>query len=159
MMRREERSALSSMRIALMLGGYSIAWASLLWAGGVVVGAVKCKAAPQHELVTLAFRDAPVADVVASIAHVTGRVLVFDDRLDGRITLTSVKPVLPMDAYEKFRRVLRRRGFSIYEGIDDLSVVVPTTDYAAGLIGAPPTAWVRDQINRKPGGTSIDVDL
>jgi general secretion pathway protein D len=62
--------------------------------------------------VTVNLRDVELEQVAEQIARLTGRTIVLDPSVGGRITVVSSGPVSPAGAWELFRSVLRVHGFS-----------------------------------------------
>lgn len=62
--------------------------------------------------VTVNLRDVELEQVAEQIARITGRTVVLDPSVGGRITVVSSGPVSPAGAWELFRSVLRVHGFA-----------------------------------------------
>jgi general secretion pathway protein D len=63
-------------------------------------------------LVSLDFNDVELGDVIKTIAKMTGRNFIFDDRVRGRVTIVSPSPVSVEQAYAVFESVLQVKGFT-----------------------------------------------
>jgi general secretion pathway protein D len=62
--------------------------------------------------VTVNLRDVELEQVAEQIARITGRTIVLDPSVGGRITVVSSGPVSPAGAWDLFRSVLRVHGFA-----------------------------------------------
>jgi general secretion pathway protein D len=62
--------------------------------------------------VTVNLRDVELEQVAEQIARLTGRTIVLDPNVAGRITVVSSGPVSPTGAWELFRSVLRVHGYA-----------------------------------------------
>jgi general secretion pathway protein D len=69
------------------------------------------EAAPDG-LVSLDFNDVELGDVIKTIARMTGRNFIYDDRVRGRVTIVSPSPVPVEQAYAVFESVLQVKGFT-----------------------------------------------
>ena len=63
--------------------------------------------APADGLVSLDFNDVELGDVIKTIAKMTGRNFIYDDRVRGRVTIVSPSPVPVEQAYAVFESVLQ----------------------------------------------------
>ncbi|HEX5066962.1 MAG TPA: type II secretion system secretin GspD [Myxococcota bacterium] len=68
--------------------------------------------APADDLVSLDFNDVELGDVIKTIAKMTGRNFIYDDRVRGRVTIVSPSPVPVEQAYAVFESVLQVKGFT-----------------------------------------------
>jgi general secretion pathway protein D len=66
----------------------------------------------QSDLVSLDFNDVELADVIKTIAKMTGKNFIFDDRVRGRVTIVSPSPVSVDQAFAVFESVLQVKGFT-----------------------------------------------
>ncbi|MBN1336856.1 MAG: type II secretion system secretin GspD [Deltaproteobacteria bacterium] len=62
--------------------------------------------------VTIDFVDAEVMDVIRYMAEITGRNFILGDKLSGKITIISNKPVTVAEAYEAFLSALEVTGYT-----------------------------------------------
>lgn len=62
--------------------------------------------------VTVNLRDVELEQVAEQISRITGRTVVLDPTVAGRITVVSSRPVTPAGAWDLFRSVLRVHGFA-----------------------------------------------
>ncbi|MFT3813874.1 MAG: type II secretion system secretin GspD [Acidovorax sp.] len=79
------------------------------------------------EPVTLNFADAEIDAVARTMATITGRNVVVDPRVKGKLTLVTEKPVPPAAAFQQFLAALRLQGFTVVEAAG-LYKVVPEAD-------------------------------
>ncbi len=79
------------------------------------------------EPVTLNFADAEIEAVARTMATITGRNVVVDPRVKGKLTLVAEKPVPPAAAFQQFLAALRLQGFTVVEAAG-LYKVVPEAD-------------------------------
>jgi general secretion pathway protein D len=88
------------------------------------------------EPVTLNFADAEIEAVARTMATITGRNVVVDPRVKGKLTLVTEKPVPPAAAFQQFLAALRLQGFTVVEAAG-LYKVVPEADakLQAGSVG------------------------
>jgi len=67
---------------------------------------------PPNDLVSLDFNDVELGDVIKTIAKMTGKNFIFDDRVRGRVTIVSPSPVSVDQAFAVFESVLQVKGFT-----------------------------------------------
>jgi general secretion pathway protein D len=95
---------------------------------GMNVAAAQTDAATGGGLVSLDFDDAELADVIDTIARMTNRNFIYDDRVRGRVTIVSPTPI-PLDqAYAVFESVLQVKGFTTVETPGGALKVIPLRD-------------------------------
>jgi general secretion pathway protein D len=75
------------------------------------------------EAVTLNFLDAEIADIARTMAVLSGRNVVVDPRVKGKLTLVTDTPVKPDQALTQFASALRQRDFALIETGQLLKVV------------------------------------
>lgn len=82
------------------------------------------------EPVNFDFRDAPLAEVIETIAKLTGRNFDVDPNIGATtVTLITHDKIPPEMAYEVLESILNSRGFSLVESLDGhLIKIVPTQD-------------------------------
>jgi general secretion pathway protein D len=80
------------------------------------------------ELVQLDFRDVELAVVVETIARITGKNFIYDDRVRGRVTIVSPSEVSVDQAYAVFESVLKIKGFTAVPGPGGVLKIVPVRD-------------------------------
>ncbi len=110
-MRAAERGTLSVWRRALGPGvALLLALALSLPLGPAV--ADETRLTNGDELVSLDFPDAELAVVIDTMAKLTNKNFIYDDRVRGRVTIVSPTPI-PLDqAYAVFESVLQVKGFT-----------------------------------------------
>src|SRR5262245_24636849 len=100
-------------RRALRLAAFgllAVAFASVRAEEKIAVGKT-AEAKPADDLVSLDFNDVELGDVIKTIAKMTGRNFIYDDRVRGRVTIVSPSPVPVEQAYAVFESVLQVKGF------------------------------------------------
>src|SRR5690606_11934135 len=94
-------------------------------------------------LVNLDFQDVEIATVIDTIARLTGRNFVYDDRIRGRVTIISPTPIPVEQAYTVFESVLQVKGFTTVEAPGGVVKVIPIRDAketsvdTRAMLGAP----------------------
>src|SRR5262245_42564893 len=71
--------------------------------------------APLEEGAPLEFRDAELGSVVEAIGTYSGRTILLDPGVSGRITLSAPGPVEPEEALEVLRAALQLSGFTLVD--------------------------------------------
>jgi len=95
------------------------------------VGAMPASAQQQpdeeldEKLVQLDFDDVELAAVIETIARLTDRNFIYDDRVRGRVTIVSPSRVTVDQAYAVFESVLQVKGFTTVEGPGGVLKVIP----------------------------------
>lgn len=79
-------------------------------------------------LVNLDFQDVEIATVIDTIARLTNRNFVYDDRVRGRVTIISPTPIPIEQAYTAFESVLQVKGFTTVEAPGGVIKVIPIRD-------------------------------
>jgi general secretion pathway protein D len=80
------------------------------------------------ELVQLDFKDVELAVVIETIARITGKNFIYDDRVRGRVTIVSPSEVTVDQAYAVFESVLKIKGFTAVPGPGGVFKIVPVRD-------------------------------
>ncbi|HEM45591.1 MAG TPA: hypothetical protein ENO23_00935, partial [Alphaproteobacteria bacterium] len=80
------------------------------------------------ELVQLDFKDVELAVVIETIARITGKNFIYDDRVRGRVTIVSPSEVTADQAYAVFESVLKIKGFTAVPGPGGVFKIVPIRD-------------------------------
>jgi general secretion pathway protein D len=80
------------------------------------------------ELVQLDFKDVELAAVIETIARITGRNFIYDDRVRGRVTIVSPSEVSVDQAFAVFESVLKIKGFTAVPGPGGVLKIVPVRD-------------------------------
>ncbi len=99
-------------------------------AGGPIdrsAGAEKASVTPDG-LVNLDFEDVELAVVIDTIAKLTGKNFVYDDRVRGRVTIISPSPIPVEQAFTVFESVLQVKGFTTVEAPGGVLKVIPIRD-------------------------------
>jgi len=76
---------------------------------------------------TVNFKDSDIHEVIKFVAEVTGKTLVIDPRVKGRVKVISQKPLNERELMELFRSVLEVHDFTIIE-VGNVVRVVPLKD-------------------------------
>lgn len=79
-------------------------------------------------LVNLDFEDVELAVVIDTIAKLTGKNFVYDDRVRGRVTIISPSPIPVDQAFTVFESVLQVKGFTTVEAPGGVLKVIPIRD-------------------------------
>jgi len=77
--------------------------------------------------ITLNFKDADIQSVIGAFGHLLNRTFVIDQRVVGKITLETPKPIALSQAYEMLQSTLRLHGFAIVDS-GSFAKVVPEAD-------------------------------
>ncbi len=92
-------------------------------------GAARAKApSNDQELVQLDFDDVELSVVIDTIARLTGRNFIYDDRVRGRVTIVSPTQVTVDQAYAVFESVLQVKGFTTVRGPGGAIKIIPVRD-------------------------------
>lgn len=81
----------------------------------------------QEQTWTVNFKDSDINEVIKFVAEVTGKTLVIDPRVKGRVKVISQKPLNERELIELFRSVLEVHDFTIVE-VGNVVRVVPLKD-------------------------------
>lgn len=91
----------------------------------------RAQAAPAPEvevedgLVQLDFNDVELPVVIDTVARLTGKNFIYDDRVRGRVTIVSPTRVTVDQAYSVFESVLQVKGFTVVAGPGGALKVIP----------------------------------
>lgn len=102
--------------------------------GGPAFGQGRSRAADDRpftrgdEMVQLDFKDVELPVVIETIARITGRNFIYDDRVRGRVTIVSPSEVTADQAYAVFESVLKIKGFTAVPGPGGVLKIVPIRD-------------------------------
>ena len=80
------------------------------------------------DLVHLDFQNAELTAVIDTIAKMTGKNFIYDDRVRGRVTIVSPTPMSPDQAYAVFESVLQVKGFTTVLTPGGALKVIPLRD-------------------------------
>jgi len=111
-----------------------LAGAIALWAVALLAGvaapprAGAQPAAAGDGSVQLDFNDVELAVVIDTIARLTGRNFIYDDKVRGRVTVISPAPMTPEQAYAVFESILQVKGFTTVETPGGAVKVIPIRD-------------------------------
>ncbi len=75
-------------------------------------------------LVSLDFHDVDIQDVAKSIAEITGKNFILDDRVRGKVTVISPQPVTVDEAYQVFRSALEVKNLCAVD-VGKVTKIVP----------------------------------
>ncbi|MDH5455770.1 MAG: type II secretion system protein GspD, partial [Gammaproteobacteria bacterium] len=78
----------------------------------------------QQPAATVNWKDADIRQVVEAVSAVTGKNVILDPRVTGKVTLLSPTPLGPDEMYEAFLSILQVHGYVAIES-DNLVKVVP----------------------------------
>ncbi len=78
--------------------------------------------------IQLDFNDVELAVVIDTIAKITGKNFIYDDRVRGRVTIVSPSTVSVDQAYAVFESVLQVKGFTTVEGPGGVIKIIPIRD-------------------------------
>ncbi len=105
--------------------------------------------AGDQDLVSLDFTDAEITDVIDTIAQITKRNFIYDDRVRGRVTVVSPTPI-PLDqAYAVFESVLQVKGFTTVTTPGGALKVIPLRDAKTTNIDTRTSSYL------PPGGDDL----
>jgi general secretion pathway protein D len=131
-------------RLALAAAGLSAvallagpAWAQAQAPEAEPVGTVGT-AETGDQMVQLDFNDVELSVVIDTIARLTGRNFIYDDRVRGRVTVISPTKISVEQAYAVFESVLQVKGFSVVPGPGGVTKIVPIRDAKEASLVTPP---------------------
>jgi general secretion pathway protein D len=75
--------------------------------------------------VQLDFNDVELSVVIDTIARLTGKNFIYDDRVRGRVTIVSPTKITVAEAYAVFESVLQVKGFTTVQGPGGAIKVIP----------------------------------
>ncbi len=118
------------------LRGWTLGAVLLAWCVPIHPAAAQAPGAPGEietesngeELVQLDFDDVELAVVIDTIARLTGRNFIYDDRVRGRVTIVSPTKVTVDQAYAVFESVLQVKGFTTVRGPSGAMKIIPVRD-------------------------------
>lgn len=76
---------------------------------------------------TVNFKDSDIQEVIKFVADVTGRTMVIDPRVKGRVKVISAKPLTEPELIHLFRTVLEMHDYSVVE-VGDVLRIIPLKD-------------------------------
>lgn len=89
--------------------------------------AVSINTAWAEQTWTVNFKDSDIQEVVKFVADVTGRTMVVDQRVRGRVKVISAKPLNEGELLQLFRTVLEMNDFTMIE-VEGISRIIPLKD-------------------------------
>jgi general secretion pathway protein D len=111
MMHNKKTSGLRSIRLVLAAAFLSVT--ALTWA--------------QEPAATFNWKDADIRQVVEAVSAVTGKNVILDPRVTGRVTLLSPTPLGPDALYEAFLSILQVHGYVAIESGELVKIVPDAT--------------------------------
>ena len=100
---------------------------------------------------TLSFEDAELAEVVRNVAKATGTSFMFDDRLQGRVTISVVNRVSKEEAVQILHAALLSKGFAAVPSPGGVWRILPVSDSA----GAAPLVTTSPEERRVAPVTTL----
>jgi len=91
----------------------------------LLVPAAAARAQDGGELVQLDFNDVELNVVIDTIAQMTGRNFIYDDKVRGRVTIVSPTKITVDQAFAVFESVLQVKGFTTVEGPGGVLKIIP----------------------------------
>ena len=79
----------------------------------------------EDDKVQLDFNDVELSVVIDTIARLTNKNFIYDDRVRGRVTIVSPTSITLDEAYAVFESVLQVKGFTVVEGPGGALKVIP----------------------------------
>jgi general secretion pathway protein D len=79
-------------------------------------------------MVQLDFDDVELTVIIDTIAKLSGKNFIYDDRVRGRVTIVSPTPVTADEAYAVFESVLKVKGFTAVPGPGGVLKIIPVRD-------------------------------
>ncbi|HRH77660.1 MAG TPA: secretin N-terminal domain-containing protein, partial [Cellvibrionaceae bacterium] len=89
--------------------------------------AVSINTAWAEQTWTVNFKDSDIQEVVKFVADVTGRTMVVDQRVRGRVKVISAKPLNEAELLQLFRTVLEMNDFTMID-VEGVSRIIPLKD-------------------------------
>jgi general secretion pathway protein D len=81
-----------------------------------------------EELVYLNVQEGDIKDVIKQISKATGRNFIIDDKVKGKVTIISERPMTREEAYQTFLSALEVAGFTIVKGPAGVIKVISLKD-------------------------------
>ncbi|HEY6527437.1 MAG TPA: type II secretion system secretin GspD [Cellvibrionaceae bacterium] len=89
--------------------------------------AVSINTAWAEQTWTVNFKDSDIQEVVKFVADVTGRTMVVDQRVRGRVKVISAKPLNEAELLQLFRTVLEMNDFTMID-VEGITRIIPLKD-------------------------------
>ncbi|HOJ27733.1 MAG TPA: secretin N-terminal domain-containing protein [Spirochaetota bacterium] len=87
----------------------------------------KGKKKSKEQYFTLNFKDVELSEFLGVMSQLIGKNIVIDERVRGKITISSVKKIPVKDAYEVMKAILELKGFAVVES-ENLIKILPIKD-------------------------------
>lgn len=110
---------------ALALLASGLAFAGPAWAQPAGAAGAGAGATVTDDQVQLDFNDVELSVVIDTIARLTGKNFIYDDRVRGRVTIVSPTKISVDEAYAVFESVLQVKGFTTVAGPGGAIKVIP----------------------------------
>lgn len=88
---------------------------------------VKGKKKDEEKYFTLNFKDVELAEFLSVMSQLIGKNIALDERVRGKITISSVKKIPVRDAYDIMKAILELKGFAVVES-ENLIKIIPIKD-------------------------------
>lgn len=94
------------------------------------------KPAPPNKAVTLNFVDMDLSEVITNISKITGKNFIWDQKVQGKVTIVSPEGIRVDEAWRVFEAVMRFNGFQLVpvKGVRNLYKIVRVQDVAGETI-------------------------
>lgn len=81
----------------------------------------------QERTFRLNFNDADMSEFIKMMSEITGRNIIADDKVRGKITVVSSKPIPVSEAYNIMKSILQIKGYAVIES-DNITKIVTISD-------------------------------
>ena len=98
--------------LALTWAALGFPWSAAPAHAQPAVGPVSYTDKGTQRLITMDFRDVDIAVLVKFISEMTGRNLILDERVHGKLTIISPTKMSIAEAYRAFQSALELKGFT-----------------------------------------------
>lgn len=88
----------------------------------------------EEEMVYLNVQEADIKDVIKQISKATSRNFIIDDKIRGKITIISERPMTSEEAYQTFLSALEVAGYTTVKGPANVIKIVPLKEAAKSPI-------------------------
>jgi general secretion pathway protein D len=99
--------------------------ARLVERGGILAVEVERPEEDPERNVRISMRDAPLVQLVSEVRRITGRTFIYDDRLQGSVSVIVTDPITPGEALELLHATLFSKGFAAVPGAGDSLMILP----------------------------------
>lgn len=83
-----------------------------------------CAALPASADTTLNLKDADINTLITTVSEVTGKNFIVDDKVKGKVTVISSKPMSSAGVYQTFLAVLAVKGFAVVQAGEVYKIVM-----------------------------------